>query len=656
MKICHLFKHSFITFLVILLVPLSVKGVQRKEIGPLVLENVPPIPSRIIRRMNRYLNYRSARFQGWLPDHQGILIRTRFGETTQVHHVRVPGGERFQLTFFKEPVGSVAVRPVAHPTGFLFSRDVGGSEFYQLFFFNMDTGEITLRTDGRSRNGAPLWSHKGDRFVFYSTKRNGRDWDLYVQALNNPATEKRVLEATGAWVPLDWSPDDRELLVLHYVSALESHLFILNVETGETTELKTSDKPVAYGDARWSPDGKGIFYTSDENSEFKHLRYIDRTTGKTRILTGDIPWDVSSFALARDGRTLAFVTNENGLSRLYLLNLETGKRISIPNLPVGQVYDLEFSPDSRSLGFVLNTPRTPGDVYALDLQTRQITRWTESEVGGLKTDRFVVPHRIHYPTFDTTNGKPRMIPAFLYRPPDKQPPYPVLIYIHGGPESQFRPGFNAIFQYFLFELGTAVIAPNVRGSAGYGRSYLSLDNGFKREDSVRDIGMLLDWIARQPDLDAKRVCVFGGSYGGYMVLASMTHYNDRLRCGIDIVGISNFVTFLKNTKPYRRNLRRVEYGDERDPEMFRFLQKISPVNNASKITRPMLIAQGLNDPRVPVTESEQMVRAIRKNGGDVWYILAKNEGHGFRKKSNRDFFYQTVALFLEHYLLGQTPD
>ncbi len=646
------------TFLILIcgcLVVSSIYGVERKEHGALILEDVPELPSRITEKLDRYLQIRSARFLGWFPGHEGILIATRFGETSQLHRVRIPGGERYQLTFFKEPVASAVIRPSVDPYGFIFSRDVGGSEFYQLFFFNMDTGRIKLLTDGTSRNGSPLWSRRGDRFVYYSTKRNGRDWDLYIQVYGK-GEEKRILEREGVWIPLDWSPDDTKLLVVRYVSILESYLYVLDIHSGELQAIRTGQEKVAFGGALWDATGEGIFYTSDEDSEFKHLRHLHLKTGKKRILTGDIPWDVTDFAVSKNGKYLAFVTNEDGLSHLYLIELNTGKRKKVKGLPQGQLYALEFDHESRRLGFVLNTPQTPGDVYALDVETGTITRWTYSEVGGLKTERFVTPELIRFPSFDTVQGKPRMIPAFYYKPPHRKPPYPVVIYIHGGPESQFRPSFSSVFQYLLLEQGIAILAPNVRGSAGYGRTYLSLDNGYKREDSVKDIGKLLDWIAQNPELDENRICVYGGSYGGYMVLASMTHFNDRLRCGIDIVGISNFVTFLKNTKPYRRNLRRVEYGDERDPEMFKFLQRISPVNNAHKITKPMLIAQGQNDPRVPVTESEQMVKAIRKNGGTVWYILARNEGHGFRKKSNRDFFYATVALFLERYLVRTSPE
>ena len=281
-------------------------------------------------------------------------------------------------------------------------------------------------------------------------------------------------------------------------------------------------------------------------------------------------------------------------------------------------------------------------------------RWTSSEVGGLNTSTFVTPELIEYETFDLVDGKPRKIPAFYFKPEKSNGPMPVLISIHGGPESQYRPFFRSTLQYYLNELGIAVLAPNVRGSNGYGKTYLQLDNGGKREDTVKDIGKLLDWIAQQPELDSGRVGVMGGSYGGYMVLAAMIQFNDRLRAGIDVVGISNFVTFLENTKAYRRDLRRAEYGDERDPEMRAFLNKISPTTNAHKIARPMFIAQGLNDPRVPASESEQMVKVIRENGGAVWYMLAKDEGHGFRKKTNRNFYSNVVALFLQTFLLPES--
>jgi dipeptidyl aminopeptidase/acylaminoacyl peptidase len=316
-------------------------------------------------------------------------------------------------------------------------------------------------------------------------------------------------------------------------------------------------------------------------------------------------------------------------------------------LPTGVIARLKFDRQSKRLGFTLSTAQSTADVYSVDVKTRALTRWTESEVGGLDPATFVAPERVRYPSFDG-----RMIDAWYYRPRRSDAKkLPVVISIHGGPEAQATAAFNPTVQYWVNELSVAVLQPNVRGSAGYGKSFLKLDNAAKREDSVADIGALLDWIAKRPELDGERVAVFGGSYGGYMVLASLEHFSERLRCGVEIVGISNFVTFLEHTESYRRDLRRAEYGDERDPELRKLLIAISPTTNASKIKRQLFVAQGQNDPRVPAGEAEQIVKAVRAGGGPVWYVLAKDEGHGFQKKVNRDYFTDAVSRFFEEYLL-----
>ncbi len=641
-----------ISVLLVLSLPLEAGEVERREEGNLVIEGIPEIPQRIIDRMIQYQNTRAASLSGWDAEGKGIFISTRFGETSQIHYVARPGAARQQVTFFKEPVRGARVCPDPERNGFLFAKDIGGGEFYQIFYFDIDTGSFKLLTDGTSRNGGAMWSNKGDRFAYYSTKRNGRDWDLLVGDIEKPADAVPVVTEGGFWLPGDWSPDDNSLLVMRYVSANESYGYVVDLETRALMQLSPSEEKVSYGGAVWARDGMGIFFSSDRESEFKLLRYYDIGEKKEYILTEDIHWDIEDFEMSDKGDRLAFTVNEDGITKLYMLDTHSFHFEEVRSIPVGQIYSLHFNPDGVHLAFVINTPQTPGDAYVLSVESGELERWTYSEVGGLDTGSFVVPELIHYETFDTVDGKPRMIPAFCYKPKNGEGPFPVLIDIHGGPEGQELPYFSATTQYMVNELGIAVIAPNVRGSSGYGKSYLKLDNGYKREDSVRDIGKLLDWIEKQPELDASRVGVIGGSYGGYMVLAAMTMYNDRLKAGIDIVGISNFVTFLENTKEYRRDLRRVEYGDEQDPRMREFLNKISPLTNADRITKPMFIVQGLNDPRVPVGESEQIVKAIRGNGGDVWYLLAKDEGHGFRKKRNRDYYAYTTVLFLETHLLG----
>lgn len=623
-------------------------GAEATRQGALVLRNVPPVPASLVERLRQYQNTRAVYLHGWSGD--AILIGTRFSETSQIHRLREPMGAREQLTFFDEPILQAFVSP-ANEDGILYSRDVGGSEFYQLFWFDWATGSHRLLTDGRSRYGNVIWSRGGAAFAYYTTERNGRSRDVHVQRLADGAVTVALEEEEGAYAPLDFSPADDRLLISRYVSINESQLYEVDLASGERRALLDEDLSVAIGNALYDRDGTGVYFTSDLGAEFVRLHHLDLESGEIRVLTADVAWNVEDFFVSPDGERLAMVVNEGGFSRLAVWQLPEHRPLALPELPAGMVTGVAFSADGAQLALSLATPTAPSDLWTLSLEARTLSRWTASEVGGLDAERFVAPELIAYPTFDEVDGAPREVPAFVFRPPGEGP-HPVLIHIHGGPEAQYRPYFSPTFQYLVGELGMAVIAPNVRGSNGYGKSYLKLDNGFRREDSVKDIGALLDWIETQPDLDAGRVVVRGGSYGGYMVLASLVHYSDRLAAGIESVGISNFVTFLENTQPYRRDLRRAEYGDERDPEMRAHLEAISPLNKVEDIRRPLLISQGANDPRVPASESEQIFAALQAEGIPVWYVLAEDEGHGFRKKSNRDFNAAVMSLFLERFVLA----
>ena len=463
--------------------------VERVEKGNLVIEGIPEIPTKVTERQRLYRNTRSAQFQGWLPSGEGILISTRFGETSQIHQVRVPGGAREQVTFFDEPVRGATISPNAGINGFFFARDNGGSEFFQLFFYDLGTRRYRMVSDGKARNGSPAWSPDGKRFTYYSTARNGRDWDIYLGDITSEEAPRPILEKSGAWLAVSWSPDGTNIMVINLISAADIRGFLLNADSGELKPLVDTKETVAFGGASFSHDGKGVYFSSDQGSEFKRLRYLDLASGQMRILTDDIPWDVGNIDVSQDGRWLGFVANEDGISKLYVHDLKNDRYLTLPNLPVGQVGGLRFRPGHDELGFTVNSPRTPGDVYSVDLKTDRLMRWTNSEVGGLNTANFAVPELIHYETFDEVNGDKRTIPAFYYKPKGKGP-FPVLISIHGGPEGQARPFFNAGSQYLIGDLGVALITPNVRGSSGYGKTYLSLDNGFKREDSVKDIGKI----------------------------------------------------------------------------------------------------------------------------------------------------------------------
>jgi dipeptidyl aminopeptidase/acylaminoacyl peptidase len=430
-------------------------------------------------------------------------------------------------------------------------------------------------------------------------------------------------------------------------------LYLVDVKKGEKELLtpKTTEK-ISYSQAAFAKDGRSVFVATDKDSEFQRLMRLDLGTRKFTVLTKDIPWDVDEFDVSKDGRTIAFITNEDGVGVLHLMEAQSGKELKVPKLPLGVPSNLSWHENSRDLVFNMTSAKSPFDVYSLDVKSGKVERWTESETGGLNTSSFVEPQLIKLKSFD---GTP--ISAFVYRPdPQKFPgKRPVIINIHGGPEGQSRPGFQARNNYYLNELGVGIVYPNVRGSSGYGKTFLTLDNGFKREDSVKDIGAIIEWVKKSSDFDAKKIAVMGGSYGGYMVLASSTHFPEDIKCAVDVVGISNFLTFLKNTQDYRRDLRRVEYGDERDEKMREFLEKISPTTNVKKIKSPMLVVQGQNDPRVPVTEAEQMAKAIRDQGGVVWYLMAKDEGHGFAKKKNNDFQFLTTILFFKEHLMREAP-
>ena len=629
--------------------------VQRVERGTLVLENIPDTPPSVRERLRLYQAVRGASFLDFSPDGRGILIQTRFGETNQLHRVEAPMGMRRQISFYDEPVNVALYRPGKWPARTLmFSRDTGGDELFQLYLLNDRNGDVVRLSDGKTRNTDAVFSRDGKWVAWTSVPSNSARYRIMVADASDPRAARAVLEEDGSWSSADFSPDNQTLAVTRDVSVSEQQLWLVDLTNGRKEQIKPSPVKIFRGSPKFSPDGNALYYISDEDSEFRRVVRYDLRTDEEDVLTDKLAWDVETIEMAPNGRLLAVTVNEGGTARLYLMDARRGKLTAGPKLPPGEVENVRFSADSRRLGFSLNG--TAGrDAYVWNLGKGAPVAWTDSEIGGLDKADFVAPSLVEYDTFDEVDGKKRRISAFVYKP--KEPGrYPVMLSIHGGPEAQFRPNFNAFIQYLVQELKIAVVAPNVRGSTGYGKYFVELDNGMKRMDSVKDIGATLDWIAKQSDLDARRVAVYGGSYGGFMSYASMIEYGDRLAAGISVVGISNFATFLTNTSGYRRDLRRVEYGDERDPRMREFLERISPLTNVAKIKKPMLIIQGVNDPRVPTSEAAQMLKAIRANGAEAWYILAKDEGHGFQKKSNRDVQNAAIASFLKQKLLGQRLD
>lgn len=619
----------------------TLEAYERKEYGSLITEGIPTIPYSVKQRIKQYQNVRVAALADWLGN-DTMIIRTRFGETNQLHKVEKPLGARTQLTYFDEPVRSGKARPGGEEI--LFYKDRGGDENFQIHIFDEATGYDTVYTEPGTRNGEAVWSRDGLKIAWFQSRGKDPNWDIVIADFGNPESRRTLVEGEGAYYPLDFSPDGSRLIVSRYVSASEGYLYEVDLASGTLSPINDRLDKVSYLGAVYAPDGRSVYYASDENSGYLRLWRYTLASGEKVQMTPHLRWDVENYDLSPNGQYLAYSANEGGQSKLRIIETRRNREISNPDLDPGLISGLKFSPDSKKIAFTFEAANAPDNIYAYEIDSRQLVQWTQGETGGLDTDRFVKPRSFTYKSFDDLD-----IPAWLFKP-DTPGPHPVIIYIHGGPESQYRPRFSSTFQYWANELGLAIIAPNVRGSSGYGANYVSLDNGMKREDSVKDIGALIDWIGKRRDLDSDKVVVYGGSYGGYMVLASLTKYSDRLAGGVDIVGISNFVTFLENTKGYRRDLRRQEYGDERIPEMRNFLNSISPSNQATKIRAPLFVIQGYNDPRVPASEATQILRAVRANGRKAWYLLALDEGHGFRKKSNQDFRLQAETMFLKETL------
>lgn len=633
-----------------------------RQVGQVVLDGIPDADPAIRTRALQYLEARPTVLSGIHPTGRSILIRTRFGNTNQVHFVAQPMGMRKQITFFDEPISGAGFLPGGDARYVLFAKDKGGDERAQYHRLDLQTGTWNMITDGTSRHGSVAISKDGKRMAYACTARNDKDFDIYVADLASgfkpdgsfdPAARKMIWQVEGEFGPAEFSPDGSQLLVEHFLSQRQTEWFIADPKTGEHALLKGLDPQFYHGGATWSQDGKSIFLYSDRDGEFRKLYRVDPQAGTWTCLTPELSWDLDEIAVDPSGKGIAYVVNEDGISRLYFAGPDGANGRRVESLPEGVIAGLQFNEKGGVLGISINSSRSPSDVYLIDFPDGKPVRWTESEIGGLSAESFIEPTLIRYPTFDTdAKGNQRTIPAFYYkgRGDGKRP---VLIVCHGGPEGQSQPTFISTFQYWCNELGISVIAPNVRGSTGYGRTFHQLDNGVLREDSVKDIGALLDWIAKQPELDAARVGIYGGSYGGYMVLGSITNYPERFKAAIDIVGIASFVTFLETTPEYRRDLRRAEYGDERDPKTREVLQRISPLNNAEKIKSALLVAHGKNDPRVPYTEAEQIVAKVRALGRPVWYALALNEGHGFAKKDNRDLMQLLYAQFLRDQLVGK---
>ncbi|MGH6786521.1 MAG: S9 family peptidase [Novosphingobium sp.] len=606
-------------------------------------DGLPPVPLSLVEVSRPYMEFRTATFVDWNPLDRSMLISTRFGNVAQLHKVAGPGMDRRQISFEAEPLGA-AYAP--NDGTLVVSKDKGGDEFWQLY--TLKDGRLSLLTDGKSRNSLGVFSADGKWLSYTSTRRNGTDSDIYMVDPRDPATTKMVAQVSGGgWGLVDFAPGNAAAVVANYISIEKTDLYWLDLASGKMTPIGDHKKAISFGGGKFAPDGS-LWVTSDLGSDFQRLGTLDPKTGKFTSRSPDAKWDVEGFDISADGKFIAYTVNQAGVSMLRLLDPASGTVRDVTGLPKGAIGGVDIAPWG-TIGVTVSSARVPTDAFAVDPTTLAVTRWTESETGGLDPARNAEPEFVEVKSFDG-----EIVSGFLYRPdPAKFPgKRPLIINIHGGPEGQTVPSFRGRTNYLINELGVSVFYPNVRGSTGFGKRFVALDSGpFKREDSVKDIGAFLDRLQADPGIDAGRMAVAGGSYGGYMCYASAIRYGDRLKAADCIVAISNFVTFLENTQSYRRDLRRVEYGDERDPKQRAKLLEISPLTSVDKLAIPLMVVTGGNDPRVPKSEADQMVAAVRAKGRTAWHLVGLNEGHGFAKKENQDYQFWSEVQFWKANLL-----
>jgi dipeptidyl aminopeptidase/acylaminoacyl peptidase len=626
--------------------PLPVQGLPAQARGALVVDGVPPIDPTLGGQLADYLVGRDASFLAWLPD-DSLLISTRFADTPQVHRISAPLGMREQLTWYPDPITQVLTAPAGAASGFVFLKEHNADGQPQLYYYNFASHSARLLSGGSGRHGSPLSSPDGQHVVFTGTERDGSTSDIYMADIAGGTAPHLVVAGRDRpWFPLDWSADGQKLLLWQPGSNDESTFYIGDVNTGSVLPAEAGAKHLGVRHARFSPDGRGVYISAVDDSDFSVLRYLDLLTHQARDLTAAIPWDIVDFQVGVDGRYLAYIANDGGRDRLTVLDNQSKLELSPAGLPEGRISGLHFDHTGHLLAFSAEGPQSPADVYVYEPEHNLLSRWTHSEPGALDPQTFVPAQALQYPTWDRGKSGQRLIPAFVYRP--RTPgPHPVLIDIHDGPAGQFRPGFDAFIQFAVSQLGYVVIAPNIRGSTGYGKSFADLDNGLAREDALRDLGSLLVWVGMQKDLDHAHVAVMGQSYGGFMALAMLATYGDRLSGGIIVDGYASLPSYLADGSPAELAARRAEFGDERDPQARAELNRLSPINSLAQIRKPVLVFQGLQDTPAQVQQAGQIVAGIRARGGEAWYVTARDEGHEIRHVANQDAWLATVAQFLK---------
>jgi len=580
----------------------------------------------------------AATSPAWLADGR-LAFLFDGGGVPQVWATDASDGAPRPLTAFGERVGALLATPGGDRL--VFGMDRGGDERQQLWLLDPPDGEPrALTADPATIHQFGAASPDGRRFAFASNARDQRFFDVLTIALDDPAAAPEPVLATDELLtPLDWLPDGEWLLVHRQNTNLDHDLFLVRAGGGERVLLTPHAGEATISAAAVAPDGGAVYAVSNQDRDLAALVRIDLATREHEEVAAP-SWDIDALAVAPRGDRLAYAVNEDGFSRLVLRDLASGVERDVASLPPGVAQGVTWSPDGERLAFSWSGATQPSAIWGCG-SDGVAARLTTPDFAGLDTARLREPEVIRFATFDG-----REIPAYWFRPAG-QGPWPVVVDVHGGPEGQRRPSFAPVTQ-FLLARGYAVLAPNVRGSTGYGKTYCHLDDVERRPDAVADLGAAADWLRSRPDVLPGRVAVMGQSYGGFMVLAALTTQPERWAAGVDVVGIADFETFLARTGPWRRRTRAAEYGDpEQDAAL---LRAISPLHRADQITAPLLVIHGANDPRVPLAEAEQIAAALRRRGRDVELLVFDDEGHGLVKRQNRIAGYGAAARFLDRTL------
>jgi len=615
--------------------------------GPdLEMEGIPPIPKSLANDVRRYTYIYGLPLAGWAPDKREIWIKG-ISQFSYISSIGSPGEKPKTI---KHILGLGIYDIYIQPQGnyLIYNQDKDGTEKYQMHLFNLQNGKSNLLSDSNTRDTEFVWSNNGEQVV-YSSTAGSKGVSLYLISPLKPESKRLLVESGDNYLKAyDWSSDDKLVVYCEFMSVDASKLWVINIETGVKTLLsEQSSNEVYYSTPQFSKDGKGVYVRTNRRSEVTRIAYINLGTRRYEFLNMDGEWDVEEFQVSPNGKSIAILVNEDGVSRLYLYDIEVKRKRGIPGLPLGVISGLAWNRTSTDCAFNFKSSNAPNDIYSVAAITGAVERWFQSYSNGMDLDQFPKPELIRWKSFDG-----RTISGFIYRPSRQYSgKRPVIIDLHGDISGQFRPGYIYADNYLVNDLGVVKIYPNYRGSRGYGKTFVNLDNGFHREDAIKDIGALLDWIKSRPDLDPEKVMVRGASYGGFMALSVTLQYNNKICASIVESGISEWISVINNLDVNFRDLWRAEYGDERDPKARDYLQRISPIYSITKNQKPMFLIHGSKDSHVPIQQAEAILSAMKGTQVHIWHLFGKNEGHGFSNFTNWEIKMLAIILFTQEYLI-----